>query len=750
MERASSILTELGTEGIGGGKITVRLLASALVQIRNKTKGHGALYPDFFQKFNQIYLDVVNAFLENCPLFTWRWLHLSARANRMEPRGVSLEGVHPRYMKDAEVAGLRIKEDGIYIQSQASPKLFFLSDLLKTTQECRSFSFPNGNFNSSDATAENLDYESGRTERYSFSLFASPPVPLPSSETQGLSAIDVQSNVFGNLPALPRDYVARPALENELSEKLCDQNHEIISLHGHGGMGKTYLALAVAHGLAASTDRFENVIWFSARDLDLRTSGPKAVKPQVVSLSDVFSRYGQLFDVGNDAETFSFVLQGSGDRKLPGTLFIFDNFETMEDLTELHRFLDQHTTSPNKVLLTTRERAFKADYPIEVKGMEKREAKVMLTSFAHELGVTVLFDDKAFDSIYEFTAGHPYIMKVLIGEMAKERRFVPPGQLLSSRVDVANAVFERSFNKLTDDARAVFLSITNWRSMISELSLLVVLGSRGVRVEKGLDECSRLSLISSEEASDGQLLYFAPELARGYGKKKLSGDPDKLVIQADLESLRRFGVTSNSDHSSTQKITIDRFIASFRDETKIATLERKIEIDRVLETLASLWKDAWLELAKYRRQIGASTESIEAALRRSVEESPEDVEAWLERADFARASGNDAVRIASLVSAVEADPNRIDILRETAFQLAKYIREQEIPPARRSVYLSSVRSHMQKVESQLDAVGLSRLAWLFMLDGDKDSGRKYATLGLSREPGNNYCLRIIENIESWG
>ena len=98
-------------------------------------------------------------------------------------------------------------------------------------------------------------------------------------------------------------------------------------------------------------------------------------------------------------------------------------------------------------------------------------------------------------------------MKVLVGEMAKERRFVAPVQhILSSRSDIAQAVFERSFAKLSDSARGVFLAITNWKSYISELSLLVVLGIRGLDVDAGLEECLRLSLVYYHDRTDGERL----------------------------------------------------------------------------------------------------------------------------------------------------------------------------------------------------------------------------------------------------
>ena len=54
---------------------------------------------------------------------------------------------------------------------------------------------------------------------------------------------------------------------------------------------------------------------------------------------------------------------------------------------------------------------------------------------------------------------------------------------------------------------------------------------------------------------------------------------------------------------------------------------------------------------------------------------------------------------------------------------------------------------MEKVASALDATGLSRLAWLFLLEENVDKARKYANDGCAKDPTNKYCLSILERIE---
>jgi hypothetical protein len=364
---ASNVLLELGVEFPTSPRDSVRTLISALVQIRNKTKAHGAMGQDFFEAVNPFYIRGVTELLLHCPLFEWDWIDFNQRGKKAKIRGVLLRGISPSYLTDAEMTPFEPKNLGISYVTPQTKRLQYCGHLLHTNNECSSFFLPNGGFTAA-GEAEVIDYGSGHTRKDNFPTYMRAPVPLPRSETHGLDTLDIQSNVFGNLPALPESYVRRPKLEKELEERLLDRNHAIVTLHGNGGVGKTYLALAGAHRIADPKDpRFDCIVWFSGRDVDLRPSGPISVKPSVLKLEDISEKYGSLFDKPTTLEYFTEVLGGAHDSTGKGILFVFDNFETMENVRAIHQFLDTYTHIPNKVLITSRERAFKADYPIEVK-----------------------------------------------------------------------------------------------------------------------------------------------------------------------------------------------------------------------------------------------------------------------------------------------------------------------------------------------------------------------------------------------
>jgi hypothetical protein len=162
-----------------------------------------------------------------------------------------------------------------------------------------------------------------------------PPASLPSSETQGLEALDVQSNVFGNLPPAPMKFVQRPGLQAELIERVLDRNHPIITLHGRGGVGKTSLAIYVAHELAArDPSPFEIIVWFSARDVDLRTSGPSRVRPAVPDLAAVCKAYSQLFGGEPTEGAFAEALRTPTSDPDRGTSS--SDFETVDAARQVH------------------------------------------------------------------------------------------------------------------------------------------------------------------------------------------------------------------------------------------------------------------------------------------------------------------------------------------------------------------------------------------------------------------------------
>ena len=106
-----------------------------------------------------------------------------------------------------------------------------------------------------------------------------------------------------------------------------------------------------------------------------------------------------------------------------------------------------------------------------------------------------------------------------------------------------------------------------------ELALTVICAEREIDAEAGAEECVRLSLLNSEVAPDESHFFWAPELARLFGRKKLESDPDRLAIQEALLSLRRFTALKPGQVAITsQSDVVRRFLNTSLEHAKEWTL----------------------------------------------------------------------------------------------------------------------------------------------------------------------------------
>jgi hypothetical protein len=181
----------------------------------------------------------------------------------------------------------------------------------------------------------------------------------------------------------------------------------------------------------AATERYYVVIWFSARDIDLSPSGPKVVKPQVLTERDIASEFCNLLDLTadhyEDRSLTNIMAENLRKSSIGGPiLFVFDNFETVRSPVDLFQWIDTNIRLPNKALITSRFRDFKADYPIDITGMEHDEANELISKTASALSINDLITPEFREQLFDESDGHPYVIKIMLGEVADKKRVGKP------------------------------------------------------------------------------------------------------------------------------------------------------------------------------------------------------------------------------------------------------------------------------------------------------------------------------------
>ena len=480
---------------------------------------------------------------------------------------------------------------------------------MESDPEASDFFFPNGAF--TERKFEQISYATDIRRDGDSSRFLAPATDLPRSETQGLGHLEVQGEVFGNVPPAPSGYVKRTSLQNDLMECLLDDRHAIVTLVGRGGIGKTALALAVLHDITTQK-RFGAIVWLSARDIDLLPEGPKLVKPHVLSQKDIAKEFVRLMEP-TDAKSKEFnalvYFSQSLLRSPTGLpfLFVFDNFETVRTPGELYSFLDTYVRLPNKILITTRSREFKGDYPVDVEGMTKDESEELLDVTSDVLGVRAIMTQEYRNQLIRESDGHPYVIKVLLGEVAKAKKLVKIDRIVASKDKILDALFERTYSALSPAAKQVFLTLCNWRSTVPRIAIEAVMlrpANERMDVEEAVDELHRSSfieLLSAREQDED--IVAVPLAASIFGQRKLRSSPMKTAVQANTDLLLHFGAGQRTDTGRGIGARIERFFRSVADRgaRDSSLIESHLPM---MEFIAQRHPHSWLLLSRIYEESG--------------------------------------------------------------------------------------------------------------------------------------------------
>jgi len=327
-------------------------------------------------------------------------------------------------------------------------------------------------------------------------------------------------------------FIGRQDEKKHLQELLLpDKAAHLITIDGIGGVGKTALALDVAHEvLQASTGEivmphlptFDAIIFVSAKQQYL-TAGGLLPSTQIYStLRKIFQEVASVLE-RDDIRSMPLQEQGDLVREALGrqrTLLIVDNLETMEDKRGILSFLYE-LTSAVKVVITTRERAIYT--PIRLEQLEEDAAIELIEQQAEEKQVSL--SQKEVQMLYKCIGGIPAALVYAVGQRASGYlmetilRNVP-----SAEGDVARFCFRESVEPLRGGkAHAMLMALALFPRMPSRAAVTYVAGlaTDTIGAEEALSQLQRLSLIREFDDRFRML-----PLTREYALAELRAHPD--------------------------------------------------------------------------------------------------------------------------------------------------------------------------------------------------------------------------------
>jgi hypothetical protein len=124
-------------------KTSLRHWFQTFTELRNKTRGHGALTPAKSASLSSALASSINALAAKNPIFSLNWLFLHRNmSGKYSIIDLQTQSAPPAGVKDYLNISDENLSDGIYIWSD---KLYSI-ELVHTDLDCRDFFLPNGDF----------------------------------------------------------------------------------------------------------------------------------------------------------------------------------------------------------------------------------------------------------------------------------------------------------------------------------------------------------------------------------------------------------------------------------------------------------------------------------------------------------------------------------------------------------------------------------------------------------------------------
>lgn len=338
---------------------------------------------------------------------------------------------------------------------------------------------------------------------------------------------------FARIPAnIPnRDYPKLIGRHKELADilRVLSPKHRIgvVTIDGVGGIGKTTLALEVAHQCRDSAS-FEAIVWMSAKKWTLTSDGPAQRMQSFGNIRDICTIVAKVLNLpgiiesGTDADLELELQAILGQRRV---LLVLDNLETVEDDSLLH--LLRELPAPSKAIVTTRKRINVA-FDILLQDMSLSESLAFMKQECDKKSVEIA--DDVLRTIFRRTGGIPLAMAWSVSQIALKGRSIADvlNALAEPESDICEFIFHEAVRGLSEEELRVLLAVSLFEESADREVIGLVAGLGNSQLSR--DECLAMLLQLSLLSQSGDQFDML-QLTRTYARRLLESD---RVTQQEL------------------------------------------------------------------------------------------------------------------------------------------------------------------------------------------------------------------------
>ncbi|WP_299761600.1 NB-ARC domain-containing protein [uncultured Pontibacter sp.] len=353
------------------------------------------------------------------------------------------------------------------------------------------------------------------------------------------------NNVLNNLPIPDYEYeggfVGREEDIKKIISYLNGDKFAVITITGAGGVGKTSLALKVVQELSQKPDfdKFDGIIWLSAKENKLTHLGIEDIEPTIKSYEELLDTIIEVlnFDVADSVEKKEDIVNTIFEIS-KGILIIVDNLETITDERIINFIIDAPNSA--KFLITSRKGLGQVERRHELTPLKEKEAIYLFRQTAKDKQLLPLsrLDDKLVRKYVLKVSCFPLAIKWVIGLVARGKDINRVIDSINDATgDISKFCFEQIFSDLSQNCKHILYAISCFDDSPTAGVLQYVVNIEQNAFEDAIEELILVSLIIPEQFKNEQdeiaVKYSIIPLTRGFIRQQLN---KKLELKEKIES----------------------------------------------------------------------------------------------------------------------------------------------------------------------------------------------------------------------
>jgi Domain of unknown function (DUF4062)/NB-ARC domain len=322
------------------------------------------------------------------------------------------------------------------------------------------------------------------------------------------------------------DLIGRQSEKAEILEALATRA-PVVLIDGIGGIGKTALALSVAHTcLEASRSpavsdhlpNFTSFVWMSAKDRALRFDDILDTVARTLGVPDLTHRSVE----DKEASVRDLLAEAP-------CLLIIDNFEVIED-ERVRQFLSI-TPEPSKTLITSRRQDLAEARIISLGELTRGSAIELIRREANRLGLKSLeaVDQAKLDPLIDLAGGTPLAIRWAVGQIKQRGQSLDKvvAALRDAKGDLFPKIFDRSWSLLNDRTRRALILMPIFGAPFLREPIQTASSLTDAELDDALGQLVTMRLVDvTDELEDEHRRFSIHPLTRAFANSHLQEVPE--------------------------------------------------------------------------------------------------------------------------------------------------------------------------------------------------------------------------------